>query len=377
MGRKKLQHEDYMSIILRKNVSARPKQFNCQHEVRRIIVPPMSTLKTASFLQSSGNLQADRRYEYAVALAERGESEAALELLEQASDLTPDWPVLPFTRGQILTDMGRADEAIESFKTTLRLDPEDHQGALVKLQLLGAPAIEPTLPSAFVETLFDQYAPRFDEHLLETLEYSVPRKIHALYETLRPAANDHIRMLDLGCGTGLAGECFVKKNAWLDGVDISSGMLAIAETKGLYSRLIHRDIDDYLRESEERYDLILAADVLIYMGDLTSLFSKLKARMNPRALFIFSLQKLEEESADTPEFHLEETQRFSYRRAYIERLIAASGLTLSHIGETVLRKDRGDDVPGYIIACEHVESLSETMPPPQWKLRSNREPKSE
>lgn len=310
----------------------------------------------ADFLYTSGHLQADRRYDYAMQLLERDDLTAALELLQQTAEIAPDWPVVPFCIGNIHAQMGQKEEAMSAYKQTLALDPDDHQGALLKIQLLGHHVIERAMPSAFVETLFDQYAPRFDEHLVQTLEYSVPQRIHALYTAQQPQ-RDQLRILDLGCGTGLAGEYFAANAAWLEGVDLSSGMLHAAEEKGIYNRLTHADLLSYLNDAEDKFDLILAADVLIYLGEMQAVFKAAKARLLPHGTFIFSLQKQSNEDL-AEDFTLDETHRFSHNKEYIQRTLQEAGLATLRCEETILRKDRDSDVHGYIYMCGQDSALA-------------------
>lgn len=314
----------------------------------------MSVYMNIDFVHTSGNLQADRRYEYAVQMHGRGDHEQALDLLRQAAEIAPDWPVIPFTIGKIYVDLGQRQEALEAYKQTLALDPEDHQGALLEMQLLGHHVIERAMPRAFVETLFDQYAARFDEHLVERLNYVVPGLIYEAYGRAHP---HHMaqRVLDIGCGTGLAGEYFARQAQWLEGVDLSSGMLEAAQTKGIYHRLTHADLQTHLDQSTDIFDVIVAADVFIYLGSMASVFSSAKARLAPGGVLIFSLQKQEDDQGG--DFTLDETHRFSHNKAYIEREIAAAGLSLIACDAVILRKDRDVDVQGFIFVCGRDEVL--------------------
>lgn len=157
------------------------------------------------FLTTSDNLQVDRRYEYTCGLADDGNIEAAIDLLEQTLPFALHWPVLHFTLGKFYKEAGDTARATEHFEHSRTLDPYDHQGAALELERLGLTVIDDIMPPAFVETLFDQYADHFDEHLVGALDYAVP-------EMIAQAARDYyalqnpVRILDLGCGTGLAGE---------------------------------------------------------------------------------------------------------------------------------------------------------------------------
>ncbi|NBC31742.1 MAG: methyltransferase domain-containing protein [Alphaproteobacteria bacterium] len=185
------------------------------------------------FPPSCGVPLADRRFVFALQLLERGDGEAAIDLILQAEELAPDWPPFPFRRGELLMAAGRRDEAVAAFKRCLQRDAADRLGAVIKLALLGAVPDPPQLPPGYVAALFDQYAPRFDVKLVERLGYCVPELLAAAIAELKPARENDGRVLDLGCGTGLAAEAVRRRAAWLEGVDLSAGMLDQARRKGL------------------------------------------------------------------------------------------------------------------------------------------------
>jgi predicted TPR repeat methyltransferase len=310
------------------------------------------------FTKTSGHRPADRRYEYAQELAARGETEAAIDLLRQAAEIAPEWPAIPFALAGLHARNGDRGAALEFYKRTLALDPQDRQGALVKMQLLGAASAD-GLPPAYVEALFDQYAQRFDTHLVEKLAYSVPRQIAELLRARKPDFRP-ARILDLGCGTGLAAEFFAGQAQWIEGVDLSAGMLAEARKKNLYQRLRQADLADWAREDGGRedgtqspFDLIVSADVFAYFGALDGLIAAAARNMAPGGVLIFSAQRL----LPSSDYHLSgyqlgEGHRFSHSRAYLEKITAAAGLRITACAESVLRQDRGQDVPGYIVLCE-------------------------
>src|SRR4029077_10060116 len=124
--------------------------------------------------------------------------------------------------------------------------------------------------------LFDDYADRFDTHLVGILRYRAPHAILAALQDVcadRPPRFAHA--LDLGCGTGLMGEAIRPFAERLDGVDLSPLMLAKARAKLVYDRLAEAEIVAFVRGSPDRaFDLVLAADVLVYVADLAPVFSE-------------------------------------------------------------------------------------------------------
>lgn len=302
------------------------------------------------FLSTSGDMIADRRFEYACGFAEIEDFDAAIDLLLQTFDLVPEWPVIPFQLGKFYKSAGNQNLAIRYFEKSIEMDPEDRQGAALELERLGISAVEENMPPAFVETLFDQYAERFDEHLVEALDYQVPQMIADLVGNRRTKDNA-ARILDLGCGTGLAGEYLSGHFSYLEGVDLSGGMLEKAAEKGLYHKLVQAEITEYLQSHNTAYDLIIAADVLSYFGALETLMIEAAKCLTPDGLFIFSVQALANSPPDSDqnEYYLGKARRFSHAEDYLRSVIHASGMHILSLEKAVLRKDEGIDVNGYLL----------------------------
>lgn len=299
-------------------------------------------------ITSSGDPAVDRRYAYVREFASRGDVEAAKELLQQTIEQAPHWAPLFFEMGVLQQATQNRDAAVAAFTDYLRCDPADTMGAVVKLALLGATPPPDHFGEEYVRSLFDQYAPRFDSALLENLAYVVPQRLYDLVGGVRPAEDGTERILDLGCGTGLAGERFARRAACLDGVDLSPGMIAQAAAKKIYNRLDTADLSDFLKTPPAQpYDLILAADVFVYVGALNSLVPLVAAAMPPGGLFAFSVQ-----STAGDGFVLGADHRFAHSRPYIERVLAASSLHIRTIGEETLRYDRDQPISGFLIVAE-------------------------
>jgi predicted TPR repeat methyltransferase len=145
---------------------------------------------------------------------------------------------------------------------------------------------------AYVARLFDDYAWRFDKHLIKNLGYRAPALITEALSAVAPSRR-FASALDLGCGTGFMGEALRGRVDHLVGVDLSAAMIAKARERGVYDRLV---VDDALamfeREPQASFDLIAAADALVYIGDLAPLFAAVARALAADGLFAFSYQRL-------------------------------------------------------------------------------------
>ncbi|HXV30822.1 MAG TPA: methyltransferase [Sinorhizobium sp.] len=299
---------------------------------------------------SSGDLIADRRADYAKMLAKAGDAQGAADLMAQALELAPEWAAGWFRLADYEEKSGRKEAAVAALNNTLHLNPADIFGASLKLALLGAVETPDQPPSTYVERLFDDYAERFDEALVEKLAYSVPEKLAALIE--RTSNGRHFRhVTDLGCGTGLFGERIRHRTDFLEGFDLSANMLVKAEAKALYDRLGQADLSQppemsgvFADLAAARADLVSAADVLMYLGNLESVFVIADRLLAPGGLFAFSV----EDAAAVEGFVLRPSLRYAHSESYIASLCGPHALSLLAVERTVIRMDAGQPVSGIL-----------------------------
>lgn len=295
--------------------------------------------------RSSGDVLADRRADYAEMLFQTGDYAPAAELMMGALELAPGWAMGWFRLGELHEAAGTTDLAIKAWHMTLKLDPDDRQGAALKMELAGGAPASAAPPGAYVEALFDHYARTFDQSLVEKLGYRVPER---LAQAIRERGERRFKTAaDLGCGTGLMGEKLRPFADNLEGHDISAAMLKKAETKGLYDRLVKSDLQS-LALPPKRFDLITAADVFIYVGALDHVFKAVAAALAPGGLFAFSVERHE----GLEDFVLRASRRYAHSQAYLLRLLASERLTLATLGDTTIRMDRGEPIEGLIVIAE-------------------------
>lgn len=287
----------------------------------------------------SGDTIADGRFAFADALASRGDVAGAIEVLSSALERVPDWAAGWYQLGEWCAAAGERAGAEQAWRRVLALDADDALGAGARLDLLTGQPVSESLPAAFVETLFDQFAPRFDASLTGRLGYRAPQLIgQALYSAGFERA---ARAMDLGCGTGLMGEVLRDRCGWLAGIDLSAGMLAQAKAKGLYDALSKADINT-LALDEARYDLIVAADVFTYVGALERIIAWCAGSLTPGGRLAFAVE------AGEAGVTLRESRRFAHGRAYLADLLANAGFAGVTLIDCVLRQDRGADIAGFI-----------------------------
>src|SRR5882757_7475338 len=143
-----------------------------QVEDRRPAMTNAEAMPVRLFM-SSGDLVADRRFDFARDLQLKGDLAAAADLLLQATDLAPGFASAWFTLGDIREQLGEREQAIAAFRKAKDADPGDRHGASLRLMLLGAEKLS-GMPPAYVRSLFDQYAPKFESALVNDLGYRGP-----------------------------------------------------------------------------------------------------------------------------------------------------------------------------------------------------------
>lgn len=283
----------------------------------------------------------DRRADYAEMLAGSGDLVAAESLLADALEIAPHWAAGWFRLGEWREALGERERAAAAFREAVDADPDDRLGASLKLELLGERPTE--VPAAFVETLFDQYADTFEDSLLAKLDYRAPELLLDAMKEVR-ALPAH-RVLDLGCGTGLMGIGLRAQTGWLEGMDLSAAMLGKAREKGIYDRLVRGDITkgEYGRD----FDLVIAADVFMYVGRLRGVFAYVEKALVPGGFFSFSVEKY-----DQAEFmSLRDSRRYAHGRALVARELADAGFEILTMSTGLLRRDRDLDIEGLIVVA--------------------------
>ena len=290
---------------------------------------------------SSGDLMADRRFEFARDLRLKGDLPAAADLLLQAIDLAPDFTSAWFTLAGIREQLGEHDAAVAAFRQAQASDSGDRHGAGLRLMRLGAEPLA-GMPQAYVQTLFDQYAPRFESSLVDDLGYRGPALLFKAVLSVRSAARKPAffkRAIDLGCGTGLAASAFARAVDHFIGVDLSPRMIERSRATGLYAELDVADMLQGLRARPDASgDLILAADAMVYVAELAPVLQEVSG-----GLFAFTT-----ETHDGEGVVIGQGLRYAHAAAYVRAVIQSAGLKLSLLENRSARNEDNAPVPGLV-----------------------------
>ena len=266
--------------------------------------------------------------------------EGAILALRRAVELAPDRADLATNLASALNRQGRTDQAVAVLEAAAAQRPEDEVLAHQLAALSGRTTA--TAPADFVAQTFDRLSATFDSHLKDDLGYRTPESLYELMTALVPDRKGFAHMADLGCGTGLSGLAFRSLARQITGIDLSAKMLEQAREKGIYHDLHRSGIVEALAANETAFDLFVAADVLVYVGDLAPLFRAAGQRAAPGALFVFST----ESTASEKDWELRPTGRYAHSRTYIERLCRETGWHgLGHRRENI-RKEKGAWIEG-------------------------------
>ncbi|MCL2647239.1 MAG: tetratricopeptide repeat protein [Phycisphaerales bacterium] len=331
------------------------------------------------------------------ALRDQGHYQAALDSYHRALALRPNYAIAHNNLGKLLHDLGRLPQAIEHYHLAIAADPnrsEPYQNLGIAFEKLGqtqqaidmyrkalargvtAPEARyhmaaligsdapDAAPTAHILQLFNPFAETFDDRLSK-LHYQTPQLLlNALLAAtghmnsdpalrgdgaphgnagpwLTPASLD---IIDLGCGTGLCAPLLKPFAKTLLGVDLSPNMIEKARQRNLYTSLITADLLPTLHAHPNFFDLAIAADVLVYFGDLAPLFTATHAALRPNALFAFSV----ESSPDDTDFALRPTRRYTHSEPYLRRLAAHHHFQILSLTPGTLREESAHPVPGLI-----------------------------
>lgn len=271
----------------------------------------------------------------------KGQLRKSIDALKRCTQLIPDFVEAHYNLAIALNDQNLLPEALKSLKQTIKLAP-NHSAASHMLAALSGETPDHA-PKQFVTNLFDQYANQFDADLTNRLEYTIPSRLRRLLSDYISDYTRFPKVMDLGCGTGLSGQVFHDLADYLAGIDISKKMLEKASSKDIYDDLLVGDICEQLLQLPEPYDLFIATDVFIYIGNLGPIFRTVSSKANPGAYFVFSI-----ESEQEKDFILRSSGRYAHSGEYIKKVAADNNFTVIAQEKAGIRKEKDAWIPGEI-----------------------------
>jgi len=377
---------DEALTLMKKSLAIAPNQADCHSNIGIVLQSigrqedAIDAYRRAISIDPS---HANAHSNLGIALRATGHPSEAEAAYRTAIQLNPAHVDAYTNLGILLNGLGRTDEAAQCYSKVITLRPKHHEArrllALAHCTLGEVPeavkifenwlAEEPGDPIAvhmlaactgrdvprrassdFVERTFDSFAASF-ESKLERLSYRAPALVAAIVQHSGLEPSKHLDVLDIGCGTGLGGLLVAPYARWLVGVDLSEQMLARAKEKHVYDELVKADLTEYLRESREAFDVIVAVDVLVYFGSLDAVVAAAADALHQNGLFVFTLERATEPKIDDVDYRLEMHGRYSHREAYVRQLLVNSGLE-PEIAHAELRMEAGLPVAGLVVGAK-------------------------
>jgi predicted TPR repeat methyltransferase len=245
--------------------------------------------------------------------------------------------------------MNERDEAVLLIRQWLAFEPASPAARHLLAAYTGE-GIPDRASDAYVHQLFDEFAGTF-EAVMGHIDYQVPGLIAAALQRVLGPPKGNLRILDAGCGTGLCAETLRRYASRLVGVDLSEKMLAKARGRGLHNVLIHGELETYMTQTEERFDVIVTADTLCYFGRLDTTFAAARRALDQGGYIIFTVEAALNAEADDTSFRLNAHGRYSHAESYVRAAIDGAGLKIAELCRATLRMEMGKHVEGLLVSA--------------------------
>ncbi|MGB8601226.1 MAG: methyltransferase domain-containing protein, partial [Rhizomicrobium sp.] len=266
---------------------------------------------------------------------------SAIGELQRALDLEPESNRVHYLLGSAWLQAGEAERALSFFAEV----DEDTPGRADKISKAERILSRPRSDAAYVRHLFNYFSSNYDSHMLSQLQYQAPAALRQLFDMVAPGAAT-LDLLDLGCGTGLGGAAFRDVVRHMVGVDLSPRMLDQARKRGQYQSLILADIERPVI-AENSFDLVLAADALVYLGELDKVLATAMRALRSGGHFLFTVEKKTGEG-----YELGPKRRWRHSESYLRRAADLSGFDLVGIIACEPRNENAVPVAGFAVALQ-------------------------
>lgn len=316
------------------------------HAAEDIICQPYADCARKNFRsnrEAAVNIETETNYSIAKMALENGRFDVSLKYCHRIFDLNPDYPDALWCLAEANYGIEEKGEALKWYRRYLDKYPEDAQAGHM-VAALGSGTKPARASDEYIREIFNNFADDFDRYLVEDLDYKVPHLLYALFKTQQNTVQRHLDILDVGCGTGLAGLLFRPYARVLTGVDLSPGMLQIARDRNIYDVLLEEELGFCMSLRRAEFDLVIAADVFCYIGDLTKTFKAITCALKPNGRVLFSV-----ETQPKRGFALTDSGRYTHKPAYIRKVAKKAGLEEIIARRNTLRTEYGNPVEGYLV----------------------------
>ncbi|MEI8054972.1 MAG: tetratricopeptide repeat protein [bacterium] len=300
------------------------------------------------FLQLAGLTQDfDAYYNIGVIYMDLSRFDDAIIYFDEAIKIRPDDFSVYVNLGTIYLRRQNFAEAEKYYTQAHRLRPDSQETSYILAALQQKNNLK-CAPAEYVQHLFDQYAPYFEQHL-KLLDYQVPECLFNIVQTVvdpKGCCGCSLKILDLGCGTGMCGTKFKQIAQELIGIDLSTKMLELARQKNVYSDLKNITIEDAIVAFSD-IDLIIAAESFVYFGALEKIFTGCYNTLKPGGFFAFTVEK-----TDQYPYTLQRSARFAHAAEYIKKTASKNGFIILKLNEIILRKHYNTVIKGYVFVLQ-------------------------
>lgn len=279
----------------------------------------------------------DFHYNLGTTLQAMDREDEAIRSYQRATEIHPEHGPAHNNLAFLYHKQGRTDEAIHTYQRLIEIDHHADSARHMLASLQGKTT--DAAPDGYIRDVFNNYSDNYDNSLVNELGYETPKLLREMVlnsENKKRFKNG----LDMGCGTGLSGSAFQDLTKRLTGLDLSPGMLALAKKKNIYATLVETEIVDYLQTTDELFDLFLATDVFVYLGDLAPVFRAIEKCCLDAACFAFSTEETDSG------YRLQSSGRYGHALSYIETLTKKFGWDIVQWQTANIRRDKGEWIRG-------------------------------
>jgi predicted TPR repeat methyltransferase len=277
-------------------------------------------------------------------LSSQGRVKEAVAYYCTAITLMPNHPQSRKLLGVAYYTIGQIDAAAQVFHQWLQDEP-DNPVAHHMYAACSGQDVPQRASDAYIESTFDVFAASFDAKLGK-LGYRAPELVASALERACAAPARRLSVLDAGCGTGLCGPLIAPYACRIVGVDLSSGMLQRARTRNIYDELVKAELQTYLADHANEFDVIISADTLVYFGALDGVFDAACRALKPCGLLVFTLEEAHEVGDG---YRINPHGRYSHEHNYVHETMALAGFDVESIDAAELRMEGGKPVGGLVV----------------------------